>query len=86
MPHPRLASRLRETLVRAEETLPLLSACLTKETEQLLSRMRLSRDEVGDKFLLLPALGAAALLPAALASRSPRTSFARDHRRVEQPV
>lgn len=66
--HPRLASRLRETLERAAETLPLLDACLTKETEQLLSRMRLSKDEVGDKFLLYPALGAATLLPKALAN------------------
>jgi hypothetical protein len=68
VPYPRMASRLRETLQRIEETLPLLDACLAKETEQLLSRMRLSKDEVGDKFLLFPALGAAALLPPALAS------------------
>lgn len=67
VPHPRMASRLRETLQRAAETLPMLDACLAKETEQLLSRMRLSKDEVGDKFLLFPALGAASMLPTALA-------------------
>jgi len=66
--HPRLESRLRETMQRATDTLPLLDACLVKETEQLLSRMRLSKDEVGDKFLLFPALGATAMLPPALAN------------------
>ncbi len=67
MPHPSLAARLRETLVRADDMLPLLDRCLEKETTALLSAMRCSHNEIADKYLLFPVLAALPYLPRKLA-------------------